>query len=468
MTAYKTRLTSGIPGLDAILDGGLPAAGMYLLQGNPGVGKTTFSLQFLLAGAAQGEKALYVSFSETRAEIDAVAESHRWQLGGLTISDLNATDRNGRETDQTMFHPSEVELEETMRPLLAEIEALRPARVVIDSLSELRLLARDSLRYRRQLLSLKSFLIHCGCTVLLVDDRSASREDDAVQAVVHGIFSLEKYTPAYGTPRRRLTVDKLRGVKYREGFHDFIIDQGGIIAFPRPVPPSQGNFPVRPPVSSGLPELDALLAGGLARGTSTLLVGPPGSGKSALAAQYALAAAGRGERAAIFTYEESVDTWQGRARAFGSDPDRHITSRQLCVEQVTPADMSPGQLAAQIVKRVEDDGVSLVVIDSLDGLHMGTPDETFLRLHLHDLLAYLRARDVTTLLVAARNTFHVSHLVDSLLSLRNFETSGAVRQAITVIKNRNGRHERSLRELRLTERGIEIVPREWNGEGRAE
>jgi circadian clock protein KaiC len=463
--SYESRLPTGIPGLDEILSGGLPQHGLYLLQGNPGVGKTTFSLQFLLEGVRLGERCLYVSFSETRTELEAVARSHGWDLGKLELYELGGTEATKREEGQTMFHPSEVELEEVMKPLLERIAKVKPVRLAVDSVSELRLLARDSLRYRRQLLTLKQFFYEQGGTVMLVDDKVAMRDDDVVQTVVHGIISLEKETPVYGATRRRLSVEKLRGVRFREGFHDYRLHTGGIRVFPRLVASEHRTNAQREPLQSGVPELDALLAGGIDRGTSTLLMGAAGTGKSSLAGQYALAAAKRGEKAVIFAYEESISTWLSRANSFGLDADKYFANGTLQIVQVDPAELSPGELAARMVEMVEKEDVKVVVIDSLNGYLQSVPGENFLLLHMHELLTYLGQRGVTTLMVIAQNGLlgpsmqapvDVSYLADAVLLLRYFETAGAVRQVISVVKKRSGTHERTLREFSLGVGGVRV------------
>ena len=464
--SYDARIATGIPGLDNVLNGGLPKHGMYLLQGSPGVGKTTFGLQFLLEGANRDERAMYVSFSETRVELLAVGRSHGWPLERLHIYELTTSEKNvKREADQTMFHPSEVELEETTKPLLEEISRVKPTRLVIDSVSEIRLLARDPLRYRRQLLTLKQFFLDHECTVLLIDDKVASRNDDVVQTVVHGIFSLEKLTPIYGTTRRRLSVEKLRGVRSREGFHDYRIDTGGIVVFPRLVAAEHGQEFSREPVSSGVAELDKLLSGGLDPGTSTLLMGAAGTGKSSLAGQYALAAAARGEKVAIFAFEESVGTWLSRVRSFGIDAEKYIESGHLKITKIDPAELSPGELASMARELVEKEGVRLIAIDSLNGYLQSVPEENFLILHIHELLTYLGQQGVTTILVITQNgllgpgmqaPIDISYLADSVLLLRYFEAEGAVRQVISVVKKRSGDHERTLREFKLGQGGVQV------------
>ncbi len=464
--SYDSRVVTGIEGLDEVLGGGLPKDGMYLLQGNPGVGKTTFSLQFLLEGARQGESGLYVSFSETRAELVSVGRSHGWDLERLSLYELSASTDNGRrEAGQTMFHPSEVELEETTRPLFEEIDRVKPARLVIDSISELRLLSRDPLRYRRQLLTLKQFFLERRCTVVLVDDKVAMRDDDVVQTVVHGIISLEKTTPIYGAARRRLSVEKLRGVRFRDGFHDYRIKTGGIVVYPRLVASDHAQEIAGDQLSSGVEALDKLLSGGLDRGTSTLLMGAAGTGKSSLAGQYALAAAARGEKAVIYAYEESLTTWLARVRSFGIDAQKFVDSGHLKIIQVDPAELSPGELASDAVELVEKQGVRTVVIDSLNGYLQSVPGENFLLLHMHELLKFLGQKGVSTIMVIAQNGLlgpamqapvDVSYLADTVLLLRYFESAGAVRQVISVVKKRSGKHERTLRELSIGPGGISI------------
>jgi circadian clock protein KaiC len=463
---YDQKISSGIGGLDEVLGGGLPKDAMYLVQGNPGVGKTTFALRFLLEGTERGERAMYVSFSETKDELAAVGRSHGWPTDQLMMYEfLSEAKRTERSDDQTMFHPAEVELEETTRPLLEEVDRLKPSRIVIDSVSEIRLLARDPLRYRRQLLDLKQFFSDRGCTVLLVDDKIAARDEDIVQTVVHGIISLEKLTPLYGTTRRRLSVEKLRGVRYREGFHDYRIETGGIVVFPRLVAAEHRHAFSSEPMQSDVPELDNLLAGGIDRGTSTLIMGSAGTGKSSLAAQYAIAAAARGERSVIYTFEESVATWLSRETSLGMDPQRYIDSGHLHIAQIDPAELSPGELSARVRDWVERREAQLVVIDSINGYLQSVPEENFLLLHMHELLTYLGQQGVTTLLVMAQHGLlgpgmqspvDVSYLADAVMLLRYFETAGEVRQVISVVKKRSGKHERTLREFHLARGGIRV------------
>ncbi|MFN7134269.1 MAG: ATPase domain-containing protein, partial [Myxococcales bacterium] len=447
--AFLKQIATGVPGLDEILGGGLPEQGLYLVQGSAGVGKTTLALQFLLEGIRKGERALYIALSETREEICAVAAAHGWPVDALEVYDLAAAEqRTHNEGEQTMFHPAEVELEETTRPLLEEIQRVQPARLVIDSLSEIRLLARDTLRYRRQLVAMKQLFARIGATALLVDERLAANGDNILLTLAHGVIVLEKQTPLYGSTRRRLSVEKLRAVRYSEGFHDYRIATGGIEVFPRLVAAEHDRTFAAETVSSGVPELDALLDGGLDRGTSTVLMGSAGTGKSTLATQYAVAAAARGERAAVYTFDESEAMWAARAASLGMKPHEHLAAGRIRITRIDPAELTPGALASAMRVAVERDGVQLVVIDSINGYLQSVPEENYLLLHLHELLTYLGQRGVTTLLVMAQHgmlghSMHspvdVSYIADTVILQRYFEAAGEVRQAISVVKKRSGR-----------------------------
>jgi circadian clock protein KaiC len=466
MTMEKVR--TGVPGLDDVLGGGLPPEGIYLVQGNPGVGKTTLALQFLLEGQRAGESSLYLALTETRRELQMVASSHGWSLEGLTIWEPEARGQGAvQEEDQTMFHPAEVELDETTKPIIEEIQRTRPRRVVIDSLSEIRLLSREPLRYRRQLLSLKRLFLGSTCTVLLIDTPAVSGQDSAgiLETLIGGLILIEKTTPAYGATRRRLVVDKLRGVPFREGYHDVRIKTGGMMVYPRLVAAEHQGASNLEPISSGIQELDALFDGGLERGTSTLIMGAAGTGKSSLATQYAMAAARRGERAALYTFEETFATWLARSTALGFDVKPHIDSDLIRLLHVDPAELSPGELAASVRDGVENDAVRLIVIDSLNGYLQSVPEESFLVLHLHELLTYLAQNGVTTIMNIAQHGLlgpamaapvDVSYLADSVLLLRYFEASGEVRQAISVVKKRSGKHERTIREFHLDKGGVRV------------
>jgi circadian clock protein KaiC len=458
----------GIPGLDQILGGGLPPNRLYLIEGDPGSGKTTLGLQFLREGMQRGETVLYVTLSETKSELTAVAASHGWELDGMPIHELAAAgDRTPFKPDDqyTFFHPSEVELGETTQAVLSEVERVSPRRVVFDSLSEMRLLAREPLRYRRQILGLKQFFVGRDCTVLLLDDRTSADGDLQLRSLAHGVVTLEQLAPEYGAERRRLRVVKLRGVKFQGGFHDFVISTGGLDVFPRLVAADSRTAIEHGIASTGLPALDRLLGAGLDRGTSTLLLGPAGSGKSAIATQVAVAASQRGERVAMYLFDEGLDTFRRRAAGLGADVTPYVDSGRMILTQVDPAEMSPGEFAERIRSSVARDGTTVVVIDSLNGYLNSMPEERFLLAQLHELFTFLRQRGVITISVVAQHGLvgsgmqspvDVSYLADNVIVLRFFEAQGAVRQAISVLKKRSGPHEKTIRELRLQASGITI------------
>jgi circadian clock protein KaiC len=465
-TSSPPRAATGIPGLDHILGGGWPRNRLFLVEGDPGTGKTTLALQFLLEGTRQGEPGLYITLSETAEELRAVAASHGWSLDGLALHELAVPeDSLDPDAQYTLFHPSEVELGETTKLVLAEVERVQPQRVVFDSLSEMRLLARDPLRYRRQILALKQFFVGRQCTVLLLDDRTSGGGDKQLHSLVHGVAALEQQTPVYGPGRRRLRVSKLRGVRFQDGYHDFSIVRGGLVICPRLVAAEHRAPFVREAVSGGVPDLDALLGGGLDRGTSTLVLGAAGVGKSSLALQFALAAAGRDERAALYTFDEGAGTLFARAAGLGLDLRAQADAGRVHVRQIDPAEMSPGEFAHLVRKAVEDRQVRLVVLDSLNGYLNAMPEDRFLAAHLHELLTYLGQRGVVTLLIVAQHGLvgsgmetpvDVSYLADTVILLRYFEAAGAVRQAISVLKKRSGGHERTIREFRLGPRGVQV------------
>jgi circadian clock protein KaiC len=460
------RLATGSAGLDSVLQGGFPANRLYLVEGDPGTGKTTLALQFLLEGARRGEPVLYVTLSETKEELTAVADSHGWSLDGVTLHELVPPEESLKaESQYTIFHPSEVELGETTRAVVAEVERIQPRRVVFDSLSEMRLLARDPLRYRRQILALKQFFAGRKSTVLLLDDRTSADADLQVQSIAHGVLMLEQLELDYGAERRRLRVSKLRGSRFRGGFHDFAIRTGGVEVFPRLVAAGRRAEFKPETVASGVVELDALLGGGLDRGTSTLVLGPAGCGKSSLAAHFAAASARRGERAAAFIFDEGVNTYLNRAAGLGTDLRAALEAGHLTVQQVDPAELSPGEFTSAVCKAVEQEESRLVVIDSLNGYMQAMPDERFLTSQMHELLTYLNQQGVVTLLLMAQHGFmgsmtapvDVSYLADTVVLLRYFEAAGAIRRAISVVKKRTGRHEDTIREMRLSaSRGIEV------------
>ena len=455
----------GVTGLDNVLFGGVPPDRVYLVEGDPGAGKTTMALQFLLNGRSRGETCLYVTLSETADELRAVAASHGWNVDGIHLTELaNAEASLSADAENTMFYPSEVELSQTTERVLADVERLKPTRVVFDSLSELRMMAQNSMRYRRQVLAMKQFFVGRRCTVLLLDDRSADQHEIQVQSIVHGVISLELRTPDYGVMQRRLQILKLRGRAYRPGFHDFIITTGGLRVFPRLVA-NEHQLDYRPrTVASGLVALDTLMGGGLDAGTSVLILGPAGAGKSTFATQYAAQFASRGERAAMFLFDENDRTLRERAIGLGMPIQQYFDSDMIGIRQVDPGELSVGELVQLVRDEVETRAAKLIVIDSLNGYLNAIPDERFLTLQLHELLSYLSQRGVTTILVMAQTGMvgnmtapvDASYLADSVVLLRYFEAFGEVRQAISVLKRRGGRHERTIREFRFSSEGIHI------------
>jgi circadian clock protein KaiC len=461
----SNKCSTGVAGLDGVFLGGLPRNRFYLVQGDPGVGKTTLGLQFLLEGTRRGEKGLYITLSETQQELLGVAESHGWSLDQLAILELSAIEESlSAEAQNTLFHPSEVELNQVTKTLKDKVEAVQPTRVVFDSLSELRLLAQSSLRYRRQLLSLKQFFVGRNCTVLVMDDRTSEVSDREVQSIAHGVLTMERMAPEYGAERRRLSVVKIRGEAFRGGYHDYIIARGGLVVFPRLVAAEHRRSFEAGAISSGITELDALLKGGLDRGTSTLFTGPPGTGKSTLGAKFAVAAAGRGEKVAAYTFDEKIETYIQRADALGMEMSKHIAGGRVEVTQVNPAELSPGEFTHRIRRSVEERDVRLVVIDSLNGYLNAMPEERFLTIQMHELLSYLAQQGVVTILILAQNGLvgsmqspvDVTYLADTVLVLRYFEVEGAVKQAVSVIKKRSGGHERTLREFSIQSSGIHV------------
>lgn len=460
------RVPTGVAGFDDILGGGFPAHRLYLLQGDPGAGKTTLALRFLLEGVSRGERALYVTLSETADELADIARSHGWSLEGLSVLEVSS-EASVEELQSTLYEPAELELGERMRALLGDIDRIRPARIVLDSCSELRLLSQSGLRYRRQILALKQRLTDLGCTILLLDTLHPEQADMLLQSVVHGVVTMEQLSPTYGSERRRLRVEKVRGIKYRGGYHDFVIRTGGLDVFPRLVASEHHEPFVRSPVSSAVPEVDALLGGGPDRGTSLLLMGPSGAGKSALAAQFALAAAERGERAVVFAFDESAALYRARAESLGMPIARHLDTGQIILQQVDPAELSPGEFTQAARRAAEKSGARLVFIDSLNGLLNAMPEERFVALQLHELLAYLGQRGVLTVMTMAQHglvgtdtqsPLDVSYLADAVLLFRYFEVAGRVRKALSVVKKRSGWHETTIRELLLGKGGVRVGP----------
>ena len=466
---HAARLSTGIAGLDDILGGGLPPDRLYLIQGDPGTGKTTLALQFLLEGVKRGEKVLFITLSETQDELAAVGRSHGWDLAGVHVFELSAAQQNRSAEQNTLFHPSEVELNEVTQVLLDEVQRVGPSRVVLDSLSELRLLAQNALRFRRQILALKQHFVGKQCTVMLLDDRLGGAGGLEAQAhtVAHGVMELEQFAPEYGAERRRLRVVKLRGVSFRGGHHDFQIVHGGLRVFPRLVAAEHRNGFVRNVVPSGIAELDALLGGGIARGTSLLIMGPAGSGKTSLSMQYVSAAVNRGEHAAMFLFDENMDTMLARGDGIKVDLRPHLDGDKLTVRQIDPAEMPPGAFVSHVREAVEKHDARLIVIDSLNGYMNAMPEERYLTLHMHELLGYLAQRGVMTILVMAQHGMmgrmesqvDISYLSDNVLLLRYFEALGHIRLALSVVKKRTGPHERTIREMMITpQHGIRVGP----------
>lgn len=467
-SAQDGLIKVGVPGLDDVLGGGLTSNRLYLVEGTPGAGKTTIALQFLIEGVKRGESVLYVTLSETAQELKGVARSHGWDLRGIEVREMLPSETALEPDEQyTMFHPSEVELSETTLRILSDVDVLKPSRVVFDSLSELRLLAGSSLRYRRQILALKQFFAGRQCTVLLLDDMTAMKHDLQVQSIAHAVIRLEQISSDYGAARRRLVVSKYRGQQFRGGYHDYRIERGGLRVFPRLVASEHPSAPAVAParIPSGLEALDALLGGGLERGTSTLFVGAPGTGKSTVAVQFALAAAQRGECAALFIFDESIHTPRTRCESMGMDLGPYIESGRIKVRQVDPAELSPGEFVHLIRLAVVECGAAVVVIDSLNGYLNAMPDERFLIVQLHELLSYLGQAGVATLLVGAQHGLigmqmktpvDASYLADAVVLLRYFELEGEVRQAISVLKKRGGAHERSIRDFSMTATGLKV------------
>ena len=468
MIAKENRISTGNDGLDLILRGGLPPKHLYLLEGSPGSGKTTLALEYLLKGRSSGERGLYITLSETKEELEVVAGSHGWSMDGIDIFELSSADEVlGPGRDQSILHSWEMELGETIKLIKAQVEKVKPSRVVFDSLSEMRLLAQDPLRYRRQLLVLKQFFSGLNTTVLLVDDLTGSQggADNHLHSLCHGVITLSRLTLEFGAARRRLQIQKLRGVDFVAGYHDFVIRRGGLEVYPRLIAAEHGSDFSGQLVPSGIPELDALLNGGPARGTSMLISGPSGAGKTTLALQYLAAACQRGEPATIYQFDERISTLIARADAMGLDIRRHVDDGLLVIRQIDPAEVSPGEFASGILDEVKRRRVRMVLIDSLSGYMASMPQEQQLFLQLHELLTYLGQSGVLTLLVNPQTGFFgsmqptsidVSYLADTVILLRFFEAAGRIRKAISIVKKRTGKHEDTIREMRIDDRGIRV------------
>ncbi len=467
--AALARCNTGTSGLDHILGGGFPPHALYLLQGDPGVGKTTLAMQFLLAGFRRGESCLYVTFSETREELFAVARSHGWSLDGIGFLELtNFAQQLTAEAENTLFDPADIELHDVTKIVFAEVERIKPARAVFDSMSELRLLSQSALRYRRQILSIKQFLAAQPCTTLLLDDLTSAdaKDDRQLESVCHGVIALRRDELPYGADRRQLSIRKIRGSSFLGGPHDYVIETGGVKVFPRIVPGEHHRDFAREPVSCGIEGIDTLLGGGLDRGTSNLLMGPSGTGKSSLAVTYAHFTATRGERVALFTFDENLDLYLAKATSFGIDLRPFIRDGVLRAQQVDPAELSPGQFAQLLLNFVEQETARMVIIDSLNGYSKAMQQGKILDLQLHETLTYLGQLGVVTIMILAQGGFlnelrspvDLTYLADTVIILRHFETGGSIRQAISVAKKRSGGHERTIREFKVTKTGL------WVGE----
>jgi circadian clock protein KaiC len=466
MPSNDASALTGIDGLDDVLSGGLSRGNLFLLEGEPGAGKTTVAIQFLLEGARRGERCLYISLSETEDELRNTIASHGWTLPELfVIHELVPADAVlAQDNEQSLLYSADLELGETTRQILETVNRVKPERVVLDSLSEIRLLAQSSLRYRRQILAVKQYFSKLSATVLFLDDLTAETGDKTVHSIAHGVIRLEEVTPDYGAGRRRLRVLKYRGQQYRGGYHDFAIRRGGVEVYPRLVALEHRVPYERTQLSAGLPSLDALLGGGVEKGSSTLILGPAGTGKSLMALTFAIAAIERGEKVALFAFDEEKALLLDRTRALGMNLEKCIEDGSLFIDQVDAAQVTPGEFAHRVRNLVDSKGISEVIIDSVNGYRAAMPEENSLILHIHELLQYLNRRGASTFMTVAQHGIvgnmdapvDITYLADTVILLRYFEAHGAVRRAVSVIKKRAGRHETTIREFRIGEHGLHL------------
>jgi circadian clock protein KaiC len=460
------RQETSVAGLDEILGGGLPSHRLYVVEGDPGSGKTTLALQFLLEGARRGQKCLYVTLSETLEELHDVAASHGWSLDELNLLELDSiAERLAEEANYTVFRASDVELGETVKRIRAEVERIDPARVVLDSVSELKILSQTSVRYRREILALKQFFAGRKCTVLILDDLTTGEGEQQLQSIAHGVIRLERESREYGATRRQIRVLKMRAVEFTDGCHDFIIKRGGIVLYPRLSAAGGATVDTGDLAASGSAELDSLLGGGLDRGASALIMGPAGAGKTTICSQYLIAALGRGEHVAAYLFEETPATFLKRSDGLGMNFRPHLESGLFDLVQADLAVLSPGEFSSRAKEAVEKKNATIIVIDSLNGYLNGMPSERYLLIHMHALLTYLGQKGVATILTLAQHgvvggaihaPIDLSFLADTVMLLRYFEADGLVRQAVSIVKKRRGGHERSIRELRITSGGLRV------------
>jgi len=461
----NNKAFTGIWGLDDVLSGGLSRGSIFLLEGEPGSGKTTMALQFLLAGAAAGEKGLYITLSETEAELRAGAKSHGWDVdGSIVVRELIPADGLASDQHQTLLYSSDLELGETTQQIFAAVEQVQPSRLVIDSLSEIRLLAQSSLRYRRQILTIKHHFARRNMTVLMLDDLTSEAQDKTVHSIAHGVIQLQQIAPDYGAERRRMRILKYRGTAYRGGYHDMTIATGGVNVFPRLVAAEHRTKFARDAIGTGIKPFDDLLGGGIDAGSSTLVIGPAGTGKSLIAITFALAAVKRGEKAALFIFDEELGLLFDRMEGLGLDLEGARNRGQLLIEQIDAAELSPGEFSHRVRKTVDEHAIKTVIIDSLNGYQAAMPAENSLILHIHELLQYLNRQGAATFLTMAQHglvghmatTIDVTYLADSVLLLRYFEAMGEVRRAMSCIKKRTGNHETTIREYHIGDGGLTV------------